>query len=250
MRAVVVTRDEPPDGPLTRELTGLGLSVLAWPVLKVAAPKNSEPLEQALGRARSGGFDWIVFASQHAVRAVTSRLPAPPTGARVAAVGARTAQALAEAGWRVDLTPATETAEGLVEAMTSHMHSGARILFPASTRALPTLAAGLRQLGAQVEQVDAYDTQGAALDVKACREPIEQHAIGAVTLTSPSGVEELERILGRELFDRLFKEAPGVTLGPTTAQALSRRGYRPVLAEPATLAGLAATTQRLLSMRH
>ena len=54
--------------------------------------------------------------------------------------------------------------------------AGLRVLYPASSRALPTIAAGLRQLGAEVLQVEAYRTEGAALDVAHCRDWIARRA--------------------------------------------------------------------------
>ena len=96
------------------------------------------------------------------------------------------------------------------------------MLYPASSRALPTIAKGLAQLGAQVTQVEAYRTEAASLDVASCREWIERNEIGAVTFASPSAVIELERALGRQCFDKLFTKAAAVAIGPTTARARPR----------------------------
>ena len=71
-----------------------------------------------------------------------------------------------------------------------------------------------------------------------------------MTFASPSAVIELERSLGKEHFDRLLRGAKVVAIGPTTARELVERGGAPVLAESATLHGLAATTFRLIQTRH
>jgi uroporphyrinogen-III synthase len=246
-RAVVVTRDEPADGPLSSALRGLGLAVLAWPVLRILPPEDVKPLAQALERAAQ--FDWMVFASQHAVQAVTERLPAPPPGVRLAAVGERTAEALRERGWPMQVVPAEASAAALVEALTPHITRGTRVLFPASSRSLPTLPAGLERLGAQVLTVEAYRTHACPLDVGTCRADIEREAVGAVTFTSPSAVEELDRALGPPYFQRLLAAASTVALGGTTARAIAAHGIEPVLAQPPTLQGLAATTFRVLQTR-
>jgi uroporphyrinogen-III synthase len=169
----------------------------------------------------------------------------------------------------VDLLPAESNAAALVTAFASeatarasgaaHRNAqgtdpgdrrpmeGTRVLFPASSRALPTIATGLSQLGAEVLQVEAYRTESSAgLDVEECRSWIARGGIGAVTFASPSAVEELEHALGKDDFDRLLSSAAAVAIGPTTAQALQRRGHTPALAESATLHGLAHTTHRLL----
>jgi uroporphyrinogen-III synthase len=251
LRPVVVTRSEPSDGPLSSELRSLGLPVLVWPAVNVE-PAAREPLEAALRAVEAGAFDWIVFASRHAVAAVTETLPTVPQGVRIAAVGQATAQVLRQRGWPVDLLPTEANAAALVEAFASAQPlSGRRVLFPASSRALPTIAAGLKQLGAQVQQVEAYRTESSAsLNLDACRSWIARGGIGAVTFASPSAVDELEHALGKDDFDRLLSSAAAVAIGPTTARALTDRGHTPTLAESATLRGLAHTTHRVLMEKH
>jgi len=247
MPSVVVTRDEPSDGPLSSQLRELGLAVLSWPVMRVGAPQDGAPLEDAL--ARAAHFDWIVFASRHAVAAVTTRLRTTPVGVRVAAVGAATAEALRARGWRVHVVPGEASAAALVAALAPMMEHGTRVLFPASSRALPTLGAGLGQLGVAVTQVEAYRTESAPLNLKECRACIRRGSVAAVTFTSPSTVIELERALGAASFKRLLSGCVAIALGATTAQTLNARGHECRLAEPASLQGLALTTLRLLQQR-
>jgi uroporphyrinogen-III synthase len=244
---VVVTRAEASDGPLSAQLRSLGLEVLLWPAVEVAAT-NTEALDAALKKL--GEFDWIVFASRNAVSAVITRVSAQPAGLKVAAVGRATAQVLRQRGWNVDLVPDEANAGALVSTFAPVAKAGMKVLFPASSRALPTIMKGLMQLGFDVTQVEAYRTEPASLDVAGCRSWIERDAIGAVTFASPSAVIELERALGKADFERLLKSAAAVAIGPTTARELSDRGRAPVLAESATLRGLANTTFRLLQTRH
>jgi uroporphyrinogen-III synthase len=242
-KPVVVTRAEERDGPLCTELRSLGLPVLVWAAIRVL-PADTARLDAALSRAEA--FDWIVFTSRHGVAAVTSRLSGPPRGVRLAAVGRATAAVLAQQGWPVELTPAEPSAAGLIAAFAAAGAArGMRVLYPASSRALPTLAAGLTQLGAQVTTVEAYRTvSGTALDVEDCRSWIARRGVGAVTFASPSAVAGLESALGKEDFARLLAAAPAVVIGSTTARALTERGYVPTLAESATLQGLARTSLR------
>jgi len=245
---VVVTRAEASDGPLSSQLRSLGLRVLLWPAITVERSDTSE-LTDAL--ARIGDFDWIVFASRHAAAPVLAQLPTQPPGLKVAAVGAATAQVLRQRGWTPDLVPDDANAGALITAFAPLAKEGLRVLYPASSRALPTIAKGLAQLGAKVTQVEAYRTDAsAALDVADCRAWIERKQIGAVTFASPSAVVELERALGREAFDKLLSTAAAVAIGPTTARVLTEFGRAPVLAESATLRGLANTAFRLVQPKH
>lgn len=249
LRPVVVTRAEGSDGPLSRELRELGLRVLSWPAVSVARA-DSAALETALGEVHT--FGWIVFASRHAVAAVLERLPQAPARVRIAAVGKATAQVLRQRGWPVDLTPEEASAAALIAAFAARWSTddaGVRMLYPASSRALPTLAAGLRQLGASVTQVEAYRTETGSLDVEECRVWIARGGIGAVTFASPSAVSELAQALGETDFQRLLTESAAVAIGRTTAAELNAHGQEAVVAESATLHGLAVTTLRLLQRR-
>jgi uroporphyrinogen-III synthase len=244
---VVVTRAEAADGPLCSQLRSLGLKVLLWPAIEVL-PGDSTELEAALARIHE--FDWIVFASRQAVPAVVERLAAQPASLHVAAVGQATAQVLRQRGWRVDLVPDDPNAGALVAAFTPLMKPDLRVLFPASSRALPTIAKGLAQLGAHVTQVEAYRTAASSLDVNECRDWISRNEVGAVTFASPSAVIELERALGKDDFDKLLTTAAAVAIGPTTARVLTELGCTPDMAESATLRGLANTAFKLVQTKH
>jgi uroporphyrinogen-III synthase len=223
----VVTRAEGSDGPLSRELRGLGLQVLSWPAVR-AGIADLTALRRALAAIES--FGWIVFASRQAV----------------------TAQVLRQRGWPVDLTPDEASAAALVAAFAAQWtpgDAGTKILYPASSRALPTIALGLSQLGAQVTQVEAYRTEAATLDLSECRAWIARGAIAAVTFASPSAVTELAGALGAQDFQRLLSAAAAVAIGRTTARELSARGINAIVAESATLRGLALTTFRSLQAR-
>jgi uroporphyrinogen-III synthase len=245
--AVVVTRDEPADGPLSRELRALGLEVLGWPVLSIGPAGNGDALDQALRRLNQ--FDWLVFAGQHAVAEVVRRVPVPPAYLHIAAVGARTAHALTAAGWSVAAVPEEQTAEGLVALLAPQLAPGMKVLFPAGSRSLRTLREGLTAAGAVVTQVEAYATLPGTLDIPTCQQWIAKRDIGAVTFTSPSAVEELDRALGTTAFNQLLDSATAITLGTTTGRTLAARGFASVLAMPATLTGMAHTTLRFIQTR-
>lgn len=247
LRPVVVTRAEAKNGPLSTYLRKLGLTVLLWPAIRTSV-SDTRALEQALHDVKQ--FDWIVFASRRAVAAVIERLPVQPDDVRIAAVGQATAQVLRQRGWRVEVVPSEADAGSLVTALVPHLQAGTRVLYPASSRALPTIAKGLAQLGAQVTQVEAYRTEAAELNVAECRSWIERDGVGAITFASPSAVVELEHALGKADLNRLLGSATAVAIGPTTARALAERGFSAIVAEAATLSGLANTALRALQAHH
>ena len=108
----------------------------------------------------------------------------------------------------------------------------------------------LTKLGANVTQVEAYRTAASSLDLNECRDWIGRSEIGAVTFASPSAVIELERALGKDDFGKLLADAAAVAIGPMTARVLTELGCTPVMAESATLRGLANTAFKLVQTRH
>lgn len=246
---VVVTRDEGPDGPLTRLLEDRGFTVHHWPTIRTESPDDPAPLAAALSDLSS--FDWVVFTSPRAVAAVgdarAADSPATPApGIRVAAVGRATAGALEEAGWPVDLVPDTQTGEALVAALLdAGMVTGTRVLFPASAITLNTVPDGLEEAGVVVVQVEAYRTEAAMLDRDACRAALESGSVSVVTFTSPSTVANLRAALGSELFDAVRSGTMAVAIGPTTGDAAERAGFDVLIATPHSLEGLAERVSAL-----
>jgi uroporphyrinogen-III synthase len=237
-RVVVVTRDEPPHGPLTRRLEAEGARVLAWPTIALEPPRDPAPLERALGRLEQ--YDWLLLTSPRAVAAVAARISRLPERLRVAAVGAATAAAAAELGWRVDRVPDEYHGEALAAAFAAAGDAaGARLLYPAADRAGEQLPDALATLGARVDRVEAYVVATAPLDPAARLAEAELGGVDAVTFASPSAVEGLAAALGERELARLLERAPAVVIGPATERALARRGLRPgATAHPSTLDGL------------
>lgn len=236
---VVVTRDEPPGGPLAGLLAAAGARVLLWPTVAIAPPADPRPLAHALAALES--FDWLALTSVHAVAAVAALRATLPPALRVAVVGASTAAAVRALGWRVDRQPDEFHTAGLLASFAGDEQgvAGRRVLFPASDRAATALPDGLAALGAEVVRVEAYRTAPAPLDAGSCRDAAVRGEVDVVTFASPSAVDGLAAALGDAGLTQLLAEAAVAAIGPTTAGALVRRGRVPdAIASPATLDGL------------
>jgi uroporphyrinogen-III synthase len=261
---VVVTRDEGDDGPLSTRLADRGFRVLNWPTIRFDLPEDPGPLEA--GAAALDAFDWAVFTSPRAVLATVAAargygslaeaeghaLPVRPAALRVAAVGEATAASLAEAGWAADVVPETATGDALVVALAeAGVGDGDRVFFPASEIARDVVPDGVRRLGASVTQVVAYRTVMPPLDAAACRTALEAGAVQIVAFTSPSTVQNLQELLGPEIFGLAVRTARAVAIGPTTADAVRGAGFDNVAeAEPHSLEGLADRVAALARSEH
>jgi uroporphyrinogen III methyltransferase/synthase len=202
-------------------------------------------MERAVHGLVSGRYEWIGFTSVNAVRAVREKLEQYGLDARsfaglkVAAVGEGTAQALINFGVRPDLVPVTDqTSHALLEEWPPYddlLDPINRVFLPRADIATETLAAGLAELGWEVEDVTAYRTVRAAPPPAETREAIKSGGFDAVLFTSSSTVRNLVGIAGKPHATTVV-----ACIGPQTAKTAEEHGLRvDVLAEDSTPEALA-----------
>ncbi len=227
-------------GLLTRLLRSTGARVVPFPTVRIQAPKERGRLDAALRRWSS--YDWVVFTSANGVEAVASSarelhttLGRPP---RIAAVGPATRAAAEAAGFSVDAVPdefLTDALAGILGPL-----PGLRILLPRSRIARRSLTDHLLKGGAEVDDVEAYDAIPTATD----RPLVRPEGIDLVVFTSGSAVENLTRILPADLLARLRDHATAACIGPVTAKAAERLGFRVAfVAREHTIPGLVRELQ-------
>ena len=142
------------------------------PTISVEPPRTPQQMDRALQGLVSGRYLWVAFTSVNAVRAVREKFEEYGLDARafagikVAAVGEQTAAALAAFGVRPDLVPSGEqSVGGLLEDFPEYdslLDPIDRVFLPRADIATETLAAGLVELGWEVDDVTAYRTVRAA----------------------------------------------------------------------------------------
>jgi len=160
-RRVVVTRSTKQAQAVQSRLMALGAQAIAFPVIDIALPEKGAALDLAIGRLND--YDWVIFTSANAVEhfyrrweALRQLTPAAALTGKVVAVGRATATTLQEYEFTVYLVPAEYRAEAILDEIGDV--ADLRILLPCADIARPTLADGLRVLGAHVDRVDAYRT--------------------------------------------------------------------------------------------
>ncbi|WP_166442075.1 uroporphyrinogen-III synthase [Nakamurella flava] len=168
MTVLVPAPADPGAGPsgLHRALLAAGAEVTAVRLITVAAPPDTAALDAAVRRWADGRYTWIAFTSASTVAVWSARLDAlglPRSAAsRIAAVGPATARAVGDAGWPVDLVPATGgSAEDLAAIWpppADRPTATADVLLPHSDRAAATLPEALADAGHRIETVVAYRT--------------------------------------------------------------------------------------------
>lgn len=225
-RRIVVTRSREQAGELIDLLEEHGAEAIAAPTIRITAPEDVRPLEEAVASAAS--FDWIVFMSANAVDSFMSRLTATADvrelkGVRLCAVGASTASRLLRYGVRADLMPEEYRAEALLDALRAHGPlGGKRVLVPHADIGRDLVVQELRQDGADVTDVVAYRTtlaQGDSAGGPDVYRMLLDGQIDAVTFTSASTVRNFAQIHGQDQAADLLNGTVVASIGPVTAEA-------------------------------
>ncbi len=156
-KRIIITRSAAQSEALARELTGRGAIPLVLPLVSFAKPEDFAPLDAAIAEIQR--FDWMIFASAQAVRAVVKRaeelkrrLPGSESKLRIASVGPVTAEAAREAGLAVEYVAETHIGTALAEELGNRLQ-GAKVFLPRSDRGNPDLPRALKRHGAKVTEV-------------------------------------------------------------------------------------------------
>jgi len=238
-KRIVVTRARSQAASLSDRLASEGATVFEMPATRIE-PLDSTALSAALLRLKE--FGWIMFTSQNAVRLFWDGLrdagldARALAGAKVAAVGPATADALLARGIAVDVAPDRFIAEAMLDALRGRRDiGGARILYATAEGARDVLQLGLQELSAIVERVDLYRSVLDGTGAAELRARLDSEGADLVTFTSASSVTNFVDAVGNDA----ARKAPAASIGPVTTQAARAAGLDVVVeASESTIPGL------------
>jgi uroporphyrinogen-III synthase len=229
-KRIVITRAERQSAGLLGKLEALGALPSLLPLVAFAAPEDYGPMDAALDQLEQ--FDWIIFTSENAVRAVVKRAGVRGNlrnvagrRSRAAAVGPTTAAAAERAGFFVDYQAKTHSGASLANELGERLKNQA-VFLPRSDRANPDLPGLLRNYGANVTEAIAYRT---VTPVNLDREKIAAIVHGevdAILFFSPTAVEHFVGIVGDKILQVLQSSVAITAVGPVTANALNQAGVK------------------------
>jgi uroporphyrinogen III methyltransferase/synthase len=234
-RTVLLTRPRAADATLSRALRRAGARVLRRPTIETRAHAGGA-LDDSLRRLDD--FDWLVFTSAEGVSSFLKRLRVLRIDVsrvqtkQVAVVGPVTAAVATRGGLRVTAVGTPHSAAGLIATLQPLLRGRPAMLYPRAAHPLPTLANGLRRLGARVTDVTAYETNAA--DTSGVASALDQ-GVDCVVFCSPSAIGPV-----LPLHDRI-RGCTVACIGPTTARAAREAGL-PVRIVPPQATGLALAT--------
>lgn len=199
-KGVLVTRAKPQNAELCERIEQLGGVAYEFPTIRIVEPPSYAALDAALNRLKD--FHWIVFTSVNAVDYFFRRLNTHLGNdyrqldhARIAANGPKTANALREKGLTVTVSPNEYRAEVLLSELERQVKTGEKILLPRANIARNVLPEGLRAIGCDVVDVDAYHTEVASEGAADVAQMLMAGAVDIVTFTSSSTVRNFVHIL-------------------------------------------------------
>jgi uroporphyrinogen III methyltransferase / synthase len=239
----VITRSAAQSEVLARVLSERGAIPVVLPLVAFADPEDFAPLDKAIAEIQR--FDWIIFTSAQAVRAVVKRsedlkrsLIHSRSKLRIASVGPVTAEAARQAGLPVDYVAETHTGAALAEELGNQLR-GAKVFLPRSDRANPDLPRALKRHGAQFTEVTAYRTLRPTAVQQRNLGQIAEGTADAVLFFSPSAVQHFAALFGGEQLRALQDKLVITAVGPVTASALREAGVgRTVVAGDTTAAAV------------
>ncbi|OBG14710.1 bifunctional uroporphyrinogen-III C-methyltransferase/uroporphyrinogen-III synthase [Mycolicibacterium celeriflavum] len=228
---VLVPRTKDQAGEMSDKLEGHGALPIEVPTIAVEPPRSPAQMERAVKGLVDGRFQWVVFTSTNAVRAVWEKfnefgLDARAfSGVKIACVGQATADRVRAFGINPELVPAGEQSSlGLLDEFPPYddvFDPVNRVLLPRADIATETLAEGLRERGWEIEDVTAYRTVRAAPPPAHTREMIKTGGFDAVCFTSSSTVRNLVGIAGKPHARTIV-----ACIGPKTAETAAEFGLR------------------------
>ena len=212
-------------------LEAAGVESVHVPAIEIHAAAPGGAFDTAVASVNPG--DTIVVTSANAARAMlraTTRMDVAPAVLAWAAVGEATAAVLTGAGLDRVFVPSHPTAAALARELP--LRAGDRVLVPHADIADRALADTLRERGATVPDVVAYETAeapGTSRPLLAAA--LDDGPVDVLVLTSGSTARGLLALASDEARPRLLA-TPVVTGGPVTTATARELGFQTVLQAP------------------
>ena len=243
---ILVGRARHQAGALSAELRRLGATVVEIPFIEIRKPRSFRPLDTAL--TNLAGYDWLILTSVNGVEAMWERMKkrrlsnSVLSHLHIAAIGPATRKAIEQRGSMVDVVPKQYVAESVVRSLKNRV-KGKRVLLVRAKLARDVIPEELRQAGARVDVVEAYETvvpQGSRRRLQAALKRVGGRP-HVVTFASSSTVRNFVELLGlgKRARDRALAGIRMASIGPVTSATLREFAFSvDISAKEFTIPGL------------
>jgi len=224
---VLVGRARHQAGSLSSSLRSLGASVIEIPFIEIHRPQSFAPLDAALKNLNT--YEWLILTSANGVEAMWKRLRKlriPRTRLKqlqIAAIGPATKRAIVRHGLKVKMMPEEYVAESVVKGLHDKV-SGKRVLLVRAKVARDVIPDSLRNAGAHVDVIEAYETvvpEKSRARLRALFKSKRRPHV--VVFTSSSTVKNFAELLGngKSIAASVLKDIQFASIGPVTSSTLS-----------------------------
>ncbi|MHC4187934.1 MAG: uroporphyrinogen-III C-methyltransferase [Planctomycetota bacterium] len=220
---VVITRDDVGNDSLAEEIIKRGGNPISYPTIKIRSLTDSNHFLNTLAEMKS--FDWIIFTSVNGVAIFFEALKTLEKDARVfasaklAAIGPRTAQKLAQYSIKADFVPTKFTSKELAVQLIDHVNvKNKKVLLLRSQQASDELPGLLENAETQITETHLYTIEPVKNDPTQLTEQIRSEQIQWITFASPSSV--------KNFFDQIMSDTVNTStvkiasIGPVTTKQL------------------------------
>ncbi len=224
-QTVLVTRPRHQGLAMCNRLGELGAGCLIQAAIEIGPPDDWSPVDAALDRLSE--FDWLVFSSANGVRALLDRVWQRHGDLRqlgsikLAVIGPRTAEELADYRLRPDVEPDQYRAEALAGELSAEA-AGKKFLLARASRGREVLADTLSAAGGNVEQVVVYNSVDVAQAEIEIAEAMADGKITWTTITSSAIARSLVDMFGDDL-----RKTRLASISPITSATLREMGFEP-----------------------
>jgi uroporphyrinogen-III synthase len=227
---ILVTRPDPGGAELCERIQAQGDIALHFPTIVFAPPQDVSAFEQSIKQL--GQQDWLLFVSPQAVRASVPAIrrawPQFPESVRFAAVGAGTAKALEQAGYRVNCLPDSEwSSEGLLDSPEFQAIDDQRVAVVRGEGGREILEKILTDRGAVVISVIAYERTKPVVDTSPYLALLRDGKVDVIVCTSFEGVSNLKQLLGDAGWPAL-KQVPLIVVSERIKALAQDAGFRTI----------------------
>ena len=224
---------------LTREhstgfekLEDMGAEVMEFPTFEIVPPKSWQQLDDSMGGL--GSYDWIIFTSAKGVKFFFERLKALGMdirllgGAKICAIGPKTAEAVESFCLKVDLVPEEFRAEGLIKSF-SELNAGGkdlkgvRFLLPRAQEAREIFPEKVREMGGHIDVPPVYQAIMPEAHGKRLKRILKEGKITVATFTSGATFTNFLEMMGEEAKE-LLKGVAIAVIGPVSAKKVKEAG--------------------------
>ncbi len=229
-KTVLVTRAREQASEFVKMLERCGARCLVFPTIRVIPPGSWDDLDSALERLQS--YQWLIFTSINGVKFFFERLyrlgkdVRELKGIKICAIGPKTAEKLNEYGLVLDFVPSEYRAEAIIEGLGRENIRGKKVLLPRAAVARQILPEKLRELGAEVDVVEAYRTILPDQIDPEVKEAIESGKLDCITFTSSSTVKNFAAFFSSRSIEKLNRDVLIACIGPITADTAKELGFK------------------------